>query len=85
MRVQAAAQQAVKTPEKFIPPWRDCFGLLQQKGLRTVAPEEAQEMLATADWVLVDVRCVSVAACMGLCWSQQRTCMRLQACLGLLG
>lgn len=56
VRVQAATQQAVKTPDKFIPPWRDCFSLLQQKGLRTVAPEEAQEMLATGNWVLIDVR-----------------------------
>lgn len=56
VRVKAATQQAVKTPDKFIPPWRDCFNVLQQKGLRTVAPEEAAEMLATGQWVLVDVR-----------------------------
>lgn len=53
-----AAATAVKTPEKFIPPWRDCFGTLSKKGLRTVAPEEAQELLATGKWVLLDVRCV---------------------------
>jgi hypothetical protein len=70
VRVQAATQQAVKTPEKFIPPWRDCFSLLQQKGLRTVAPEEAQEMLATGNWVLIDVRCVLVFVCMHVCLCQ---------------
>lgn len=54
--VRCRAATAVKTPEKFIPPWRDCFSVLNSKGLRTVAPEEAQELLATGKWVLLDVR-----------------------------
>lgn len=51
------AATAVKTPDKFIPPWRDCFGVLNKKGLRTVAPEEAKQLLASGKWVLLDVRC----------------------------
>lgn len=59
MRCRAATRPptgAVKTPEKFIPPWRDCYTSLREKGLRTVSPEEANELLATGDWVLLDVR-----------------------------
>lgn len=56
VRVNAATQQAVKTPDKFIPPWRDCFGVLQQKGLRTVDPKEAKQLMDKGDWVLIDVR-----------------------------
>jgi hypothetical protein len=39
---RAAADKAA-----FIPPWRDVYNDLKSKGLRTVAPEEAAEMLAT--------------------------------------
>lgn len=53
LRTQAAATAAA---EKFIPPWRDCFNDLQDKGLKTVSPEEAAELLATGKWVLLDVR-----------------------------
>jgi rhodanese-related sulfurtransferase len=53
LRTQAAATAAA---EKFIPPWRDCFNDLQDKGLNTVSPEEAAELLATGKWVLLDVR-----------------------------
>uniref|UniRef100_A0A383WG05 Rhodanese domain-containing protein n=1 Tax=Tetradesmus obliquus TaxID=3088 RepID=A0A383WG05_TETOB len=45
---------ADKTP--FIPPWRDVYNDLKSKGLRTVAPEEAAELLATGKWALIDVR-----------------------------
>eukprot|EP00882_Tetradesmus_deserticola_P009218 GHRQ01009722.1.p2 GENE.GHRQ01009722.1~~GHRQ01009722.1.p2 ORF type:complete len:254 (+),score=104.27 GHRQ01009722.1:215-976(+) len=48
---RAAAEKTI-----FIPPWRDVYNDLRTKGLRTVAPEEAAEMLATGQWVLVDVR-----------------------------
>lgn len=58
VRCRAATKSStvVKTPDKFIPPWRDCYQHLKSKGLRTVAPEEAQQLLATGDWVLLDVR-----------------------------
>jgi hypothetical protein len=39
---RAAADKAA-----FIPPWRDVYNDLKSKGLRTVAPEEAAELLAT--------------------------------------
>lgn len=53
LRTRAAATSAA---EKFIPPWRDCFNDLKDKGLKTVSPEEAAELLATGKWVLLDVR-----------------------------
>jgi hypothetical protein len=62
LRVHAQAATAVKTPAKFIPPWRDCYEVLRNKGLRTVAPEEAKDLLASGDWVLIDVRC-AVCVC----------------------
>lgn len=55
MRCRATATP-IKTPEKFIPPWRDCYAALKQQGLRTVSAEEAKQLVATGDWVLVDVR-----------------------------
>lgn len=61
-----AAATAVKTPEKFIPPWRDCFAVLQQKGLRTVSPDEAKKLMDSGKWVLLDVRCAW--ACVSGCF-----------------
>ncbi len=39
-----------------IPKWHDVFVYLKDKQLPTVSPEQAQEMLDSGDWVLVDVR-----------------------------
>jgi len=59
VRCRAATKSttAVKTPDKFIPPWRDCYQVLKSKGVRTIAPEEAQQLMSTGEWVLLDVRC----------------------------
>lgn len=48
--------KAVAVPDRFIPKWTDCYAGLKKKGLRTVSPEEAAELLQTGDWVLLDVR-----------------------------
>jgi hypothetical protein len=39
--------------------------VLQQKGLRTVSPEEAKQLMDSGNWVLLDVRCAW--ACVGGC------------------
>eukprot|EP00199_Chlamydomonas_sp_CCMP681_P005500 CAMPEP_0119105680 /NCGR_PEP_ID=MMETSP1180-20130426/3583_1 /TAXON_ID=3052 ORGANISM="Chlamydomonas cf sp, Strain CCMP681" /NCGR_SAMPLE_ID=MMETSP1180 /ASSEMBLY_ACC=CAM_ASM_000741 /LENGTH=243 /DNA_ID=CAMNT_0007090803 /DNA_START=57 /DNA_END=788 /DNA_ORIENTATION=- len=40
-----------------LPKWDECYRfLVDEKKLRTIAPEQAKDMVASGDWVLVDVR-----------------------------
>lgn len=53
--VRAAAATA---QDKFIPPWRDVYNELKTKGLRTISPEEAADLLKTGQlYLLVDCDC----------------------------
>lgn len=60
--------------------------MLKSKGVRTIAPEEAQQLMSTGEWVLLDVRCARAcgSGCVwmhtvftmplhgiGLCWWSQ--------------
>lgn len=39
--------------DKFIPPWRDVYGVLKSKELRTIAPEEAADLLKTGQQLMI--------------------------------
>jgi hypothetical protein len=52
VRAAPAATQAVRLPK-----WEDMWGYLaRERGLRSIPPEQAAEMVASGDYVLVDVR-----------------------------
>lgn len=43
------ARAAAVAQDRFIPPWRDVYHELKSKGLRTIAPSEAADLLKTGD------------------------------------
>lgn len=51
LTVRVRAQAGDKMPK-----WVDVYDYLLSKQLRTVSPQEAQQLAASGDWVLVDVR-----------------------------